>query len=110
MSNYDSKDSEVLARQLEEQRIVSVCNLVTAKTDLPVNILIVNTTLAATVITLDVKEPVKKCFVAHVTNRATGAVIPLAAAPSLAVANKISITVDGTAQTDVCVELIYAVA
>ena len=110
MSNYDSKDGEVLGRQLEDQRIISVCNLVTAKTDLSPNITIVNTTLAATVITLDVKEPLKKCFEVSVKNRATGAIIPLAAAPSLAVAQKISVTVDGTAQTDVVVEFSYAVA
>ena len=110
MSTYDSKDSEVLGRQLEDQRIVSVCNLVTAASDLPINITINNTSLAATVITLDVKEPVKKCFEVRVTNRATGAIIPLAAVPSVAVANKISVTVDGTAQTNVNVEFIYAVA
>lgn len=110
MSNYDSKDSEVLNRQLDAQKVAVVCNLVTAANDLPVNVTIVNTTLSATVVTLDVKEPVKKCFKVTVTNRATGAVIATAAAPSLAVANKISVTVDGTAQTDVCVEFVYAVA
>jgi len=110
MSTYDSKDSEVLGRQLEDQRIVAVCNFVTAKTDLPVNVTINNTTLAASVITLDVKEPVKKCFAVNITNRVTGAVVVHTAAPSLAVAQKISVTLDGTALTDACVEFIYAVA
>lgn len=110
MSNYDSKDSEVLGRQLEDQRIISVCNLVTAVTDLPVNIVINNATLTATVITLDVKEPLKKCFEVSVKNRATGAIVALAAAPSLAVAQKISVTVNGTGLTDVVVEFSYAVA
>lgn len=110
MSNYDSKDSEVLGRQLEDQRIISVCNLVTAVTDLPANIVIDNSTLTATVITLDVKELVKKCFEVSVKNRATGAIVALAAAPSLAVAKKISVTVNGTALADVVVEFSYAVA
>ncbi len=110
MSNYDSKDSEVLGRQLEDQRIISVCNLVTEVTDLPVNITIDNSTLTATVITLDVKEPLKKCFEVSVKNRATGAIVALAAAPSLAVAQKISVTVNGTGLTDVVVEFSYAVA
>lgn len=110
MSNYDSKDSEISGRQLEDQRLISVCNLVTAVTDLPVNIAINNSTIAATVITLDVKEPLKKCFEVCVKNRATGAIVALSAAPSLAVAQKISVTVNGTALTDVVVEFSYAVA
>lgn len=109
MSNYDSKDSEVLGRQLDAQSVCVVANLVAASSDLPVNVAINNTSIAATVITLDVKEPVKKCFKVEVTNRATGAVVALAAAPSLAVANKISVTVDGTAQTNLCVQFIYSV-
>lgn len=110
MSNYDSKDSDVLARQLEDQRVITVCNLVTPASDLPTVLTINNTTLTATVITLDVKEPVKKCFEVSVKNRATGAIVALAAAPSLAVANKISVTVNGTGLTDAVVEFSYAVA
>ena len=110
MSNYDSKDSDVLARQLEDQRVISVCNLVTPASDLSSVISIDNSTLTATVITLNVKEPLKKCFEVSVKNRATGAIVPLAAAPSLAVANKISVTVNGTAMSDVVVEFSYAVA
>lgn len=110
MSNYDSKDSEILGRQLEDQRIISVCNLVTAASDLPVNIVVDNSTIATTVITLDIEESIKKCFEVSVKNRITGAIVPLLAAPSLAVAQKISVTVNGTGLTDVVVEFSYAVA
>jgi hypothetical protein len=110
MSNYDSKDSEILGRQLDAQRVVVDCNFVTATSDLPVNVVINSATLTAAVITLDVKEPVKKVFAVYVRNRATGADVAYAAAPSLAVANKISITLNGTGLTDASVEFVYAVA
>lgn len=107
---YDSKDSNLDSRQLEAQSVISQCNLTTALSDLPGNIAIDNSTLTATVITLSVNEPLKKCFGVKVFNRASGAVVALAAAPSVAVAQKISVTVNGTGLTDVHVEFIYAVA
>lgn len=108
--SYQSKDSNLAARQLEAQSAISKCNLVTEVSDLPSNIEIDNSTLTATVITLDVAAPVKSCLVAKVTNRATGAVVALAAAPDVSVANKISVTVNGTGLTDVAVEFIYSLA
>lgn len=110
MSSYEPKDQQVAARQLEAQSVVAQANLVAGSSDLPSNLVIVNTVIAATVITLLVNEPLKKCFGVSVKNRATGAIIATAAAPSLAVAQQISVTVDGTAQTDVVIEVIYAVA
>lgn len=110
MAQFPSKDSSILARQLEAQRVVVEANLVAGSSDLPSNVAIANGTIAATVITLTVSEVLKKCFGVSVKNRATGATIALAAAPDLSVAQKISVTVDGTAQSDVVIEFIYAVA
>jgi hypothetical protein len=110
MSSYDSKSSQVQARQLEAQSVIATANLVSAACDAPDIISIDNSTIATTVITLSLSEAVKKCFVAKVTNRATGAVVALLAAPSLAVAQKISVSVDATGLTDVAIEFVYAVA
>lgn len=106
---YPSSNSLNAARQLEAQSIVFDMNAVAATSD-HANVSIDNSTLTATVVTLDVKQPLKKCFRALVHNRATGAVVAIAAAPSLAVANKISVTINGTGLTDLAVEFIYAVA
>lgn len=107
--SYQAKDSLVFARQLEVQEVCAVLNLVTAVSDAPAIIAIDNSTLTATVITLTVNENVEKAFEVSVKNRATGAIIALAAAPSLAVAQKISVTVNGTAQADVAVCFKYKV-
>lgn len=107
---FQAKDSQVLARQLECQEVVAGCDLVNATSDAPGIIEIDNSTLTATVITLSVREPIAKCFLAEVRNRTTGAVVAIAAAPSLAVAQKISVTCNGTGLTDVCVVFKYKVA
>lgn len=110
--SYQSKDSAILARQLEAQEIVITADLETGTgtSNLPSNVTIDNTVLAATVVTLDVGEVVSKCFYAVVRTRSTGANTVIAAAPSLAVANKISITLDATGLTDVVITIVYAVA
>jgi hypothetical protein len=109
-SAYQAKSSPVLARQLECQEVNAVCNLVAATSDAPSIISIDNSTIADTVITLTVGETISKCFVAEVRNRATGAIVALEAAPSLAVASAISVQVDGTGLTDVCVTFKYKVS
>ncbi len=108
--SFQAKDSLVLGRQLECQEVNAVCDLTTALSDAPGMVAIDNSTLTATVITLTVGEVVDKCFMAEVRNRTTGAVVALAAAPSLAVAQKISVTVNGTGLTSVCVTWKYKVA
>lgn len=109
---YQSKNSEILARQLEAQEIVVVADLATdaGSSDLPTNVTIDNSTITATVVTLTVNEAVKKCFKATVRDRATGANTVIAAEPDLSVANKISITLDATGLTDVAITFVYAVA
>ena len=109
-TSFQAKDSLVLGRQLECQEVSAVCNLVAATSDAPAIIAIDNSTIADTVITLSVNEPVEKCFFAEVRNRATGAIVALEAVPSLAVAQKISVQVDGTGLTSVCVTFKYKVA
>lgn len=124
MSTYQAKDSQVQTRQLEAQTIEFNCNLVAGTTDLPTVVTVVNTTLAATTITLAVLEPLTKCYFAEVRNRITGAVVPLAAAPVLTNATivtppgptpsstypeAIQVTVDGTGLSDVFVRMTFKI-
>ena len=108
--SYSPIDSELAARQLEAQVVCVSVNAVAGSSDLPSNVAIDNSTIATTAIVLSVNEVVKKCFSVKVINRATGAVVPLLAAPSLSVAKKVSISVNGTGLTDLAVEFTYAVA
>ena len=111
MSNsFQAKDSQVLSRQLEAQEVCAICDLTAATSDAPGIIAIDNSTIASTVITLSVGEVVEKAFLVEVRNRATGAVVAIAAAPSLAVAQKISVTCNGTGLSSVCVSFKYKVA
>jgi len=108
-TSYQAKVSQVLARQLDCQEINVVCNAVAGTSDAPSIIAIDNSSIAATVITLTVGELVEKVFSVQVHNRITGAVVAISAAPSLLVAGKISVTCNGTAQTDLAVCLKYKV-
>jgi len=107
--SFQAKGQHVLARQLECQEVNVVCNLVAATSDAPSIASIDNSTIAATVITLDIAEGIEKAHSVQVINRATGASVALAAAPSLAVAQKISVTVDGTGLSSVCICAKYKV-
>lgn len=106
--SYQAKSSPVLSRQLEAQQIVAECNLVTSLSDSP-SIIEISGALAARKITLSVGESISKCFSAQVINRATGQLIALAAAPDTSVAQKISVTVDGTGVSSACVVFCYKV-
>ena len=101
-----SKDSQVEARQLEQKSLVFTANLEAASSDAPALLSIDNSTLSATVLTIDVKQLVAKCYKVQVTDRSSGQAKELAAAPSVA-DNQISVTVDATGLSDVCVEVIY---
>lgn len=107
--SYQAKSSPVLSRQLEAQEIVAECNLVTSLSDAP-SIVSISGVLTARVITLDVGEEISKCFFAEVRNRATGAIVATAAAPDISTSKKISVTVDGTGLSSVCVKFCYKVA
>ena len=108
--SFQAKDTLVRGRQLEAREVVATCALVAGTSDAPGIIAINNSTLTATVITLTVGEIVDKCFFAEVRNRATGAIVALAAVPSIAVAGKISVTVDATGFTSACVRFVYKTA
>lgn len=106
---FQAKDSLILGRQLEAQEVAFTADLVAGRSDLPGRVSINNSTLTATVITLDIEETVSKCFFAEVRNRATGAVVAIAAAPTVSGQN-ISVTCNGTGLTDVAVIVKYKVA
>lgn len=107
--SYQAKSSPVLARQLEVQEVCATVNLAAGTSDAPSIIAIDNSTIAATVVTLTVGESIAAASLCEVRNRATGAILATAAAPSLAVANKISITCDGTGAADHVVIFRYKV-
>lgn len=109
-TSFQAKDSLVLGQQLKNQEVSAKCDLVAGTSDCPGILEIDNSTIAATVITLTVGEAVSSASLCEVRNRATGAVVAIAAAPSLAVAQKISVTCDGTGLSDVVVIFRYAVS
>ena len=107
--SFQAKSAQVLSRQLEAQSLVCTINAVAATSDLPAVVSIANGTIADTVVTLDIGEPISKCYAVQVLDRATGAIVPLEAVPSLAVANKISVQINGTGLTDLAVIAHYKV-
>jgi hypothetical protein len=107
--SFQAKGSNILGRQLAAQEIIFTANAVAGTSDLPGSVTVANGTIADTVITLIVGEAIAKCFSAEVRNRATGAIVPLEAVPSIAVANAISVQIDGTGLTDLAVTFKYKV-
>ncbi len=110
-SSYSPKDSVNAARALETQTICAVLDISTADA---VGSDVASVTASGAIITktivLDVGQPVKACLGVRITNRATGAIVVANSAPSLAVANKISVSVIGTAHASVLAEFIYIVS
>lgn len=110
-----SKDPQVLDRQLEQKTLLLKANLTAsdvvgglkaASSEAAAIVSINNSTLTATVIQIDVKEAISTCEKVQVVNRATGAIISLAAAPSIS-GSVISVTVNGTGASDVCIVADY---
>lgn len=101
-----SKDSQVQSKQLEAKRLDLQANLVAGSSEAPAIISIDNSTIAATELVIDVKEDVIKCHKLQVINRATGEAAPLDAAPSVS-GQEITVTLDATGLSDVCIELVY---
>jgi hypothetical protein len=101
-----SKDPQVLDRQLEQKSLLLKANLVAATSEAVAIVSINNATLTATVIQIDVKEAISSCEKVQIVNRATGANISLAAAPSVS-GSVISVTVNGTGASDVCIVADY---
>lgn len=115
--SFQPKQSQVASRALECQELTCIANLTAAasggiaaaSSDLT-SVVTIGGVLAARTITFDIGEAIAKCFSVSVTNRATGAIVALAAAPDVSVANKITVTVDGTAIASACVHVKYKVA
>ena len=108
--SFQAKNALVLGQQLKVQTVCSTVDLANGLSDAPGIIAIDNSTLTATVITLSVGEPVERASLCEVRNRATGAILAIAAVPSLATAQKISVTVNGTGASDHVVIFRYVVA
>jgi len=100
-----SKDSQVLDRQLEQKSLSLQADLVAQRSE-AVAIVSISGALASTVVSIDVKEPVKSCQKVQIINRATGASAALSAPPSVS-GNSISVTLDATGLSDVCIEVDY---
>ena len=109
-TSFQAKSSLVLGQQLKVQEVSSTIDIVAGTSDAPGIIAIDNSVIAASVITLTVGEVVASAGLCEVRNRATGAILATAAVPSLAVAQKISVTVNGTAAEDHVVIFRYVVS
>lgn len=100
-----SKDSQVLDRQLEQKTLLLKADLV-AQTSEAAAIVSMSGAIGARVIVIDVKEPVSSCQKAQVVNRSNGSNCGLASAPVVS-GNTISITLDATGLSDVCICVDY---
>lgn len=100
-----SKDSKIQDLQLEQRELLLIADLVTPSAQ-DSSIVSISGALSARVISIDIKEPVKSVQKVRVINRATGASIALAGAPSIS-GNSISVTVDGTGASSVCLEVSF---
>lgn len=109
-TSFQAKEPLVLSSQLDVQEVCATVNIVAGTSNSPGIIAIDNSTIAASVITLTVGEVIQYASLCEVRNRATGAILATAAAPSLAVAQKISVTVNGTGAADHVVIFRYKVA
>lgn len=101
-----SKDPKVQDLQLEQKELLLSANLVAATSEAASLVSINNATLASTVITIDVKEPVASVQKVQIVNRATGQHVAIAAAPVIS-GNTVAVTCNGTALSSVCIELSY---
>lgn len=100
-----SKDPQVLDRQLEQKTLLLKADLV-AQTSEAAPIISMSGLIAARTIVIDVKEPVSSCQKVQVVNRATGSNAGLAGAPVVS-GNTISVTLDATGLSDVCICVDY---
>lgn len=101
-----SKDPKVQDLQLEQNQLLLQANLVAATSESASLVSINNSTIASTVIVVDVKEPIVSVQKVQVVNRATGQHVAIAAAPVVS-GNTVSVTCNGTGLTSVCIEVSY---
>lgn len=97
-----SKDSKIEDLRIDQKELLIQANLVAASSEAPSLVSINNSTLTATVISVDIKEPVKSCQKVQIINRATGSNAAISAAPVIS-GNSISVTLNATGLSDVCI-------
>jgi len=100
-----SKDPQVLDKQLEQKSLLLKANLV-AQTSEAAAIVSMSGALSTRTVSVDVKEAVKSCERFQIINRATGNSVSISAAPSVS-GNSISVTLDATGLSDVCILVDY---
>ena len=101
-----SKDPKVQDLQIEQKELLLVANLTTATSEAASLVSIDNSTLTATVISINVKEPILSVQKVVVVNRATGQHVAITAVPAIS-GNSVSVTCNGTSLTSVCIEVSY---
>ena len=101
-----SKDPKVQDLQLEQSDLLLSANLVAGTSEAPSLVSINNSTIASTVISIDVKEPIASVQKVQIVNRATGQHVAIAAAPVIS-GSSVSVTCNGTGLTSVCIEVSY---
>jgi len=109
-----SKDSQVLDRQLEQKTLLLKADLV-AQTSEAASIVSMSGLIGARTIVIDVKEPISSCQKVQIINRASGQPEPLSAAPVITntvvdgkvISSAISVTLDATGLSDVCICVDY---
>ena len=114
MSTF-SKDEKIESLQLKQNSLFLQANLVTAVAQ-DAQIVTIGPTLAARLITIDLKEPAKKVQKVSITNRATGAIIATVTAPALTdtvvngvvVSSQVAFTCNGTDNPDAVIEIQYS--
>jgi hypothetical protein len=100
-----NKDEKIQDLQIKQKEVLLVANLVTAVAE-DASVLSIGPTLAARLLTIDLKEAVRSVQKVRVINRATGASIAITAVPAIS-GNTIAVTVDGTGASSVCIEVSY---
>jgi hypothetical protein len=101
-----SKDPKVQDLKLEQSDLLLSANLVAGTSEAPSLVSINNSTIASTVISIDVKEPIASVQKVQIVNRATGQHVAIAAAPVIS-GSSVSVTCNGTGLTSVCIEVSY---
>lgn len=110
-----SKDPQVESKQLEIKQLVLKADLVNESSLSPSLLSIDASTIGATVVEIDVKEPVSDCHKVQIVDRTSGQSVALSGAPSISntvvdgkiVSSSISVTLDATGLEDVCIEVIF---
>lgn len=108
-TSYEAKDTLVRGAQLKAQSVSVRCDLVAGTSEEPSIVSVDNSVIAATSISIDIQEDVKKIHEARVHDRASGQDVAQTAEAS-ASGSVITIDdVDGTGLDSVTVVVVYEV-